>query len=1032
VQCSVIAANTRARLAAAARTLGLLALLAAPAVVALAPDKAFHHYVRDAWSIEHGLPQITVLALAQDADGYLWVGTQAGVARFDGVHFTAFQPQNRPELPGMLVQALLLDRGGRLWIGTYKGLAVYRDGVFTAVPAADAGAWPAPDVQALAQALDGRMLAATQYGVFQVEDQRLVPVPGLDQAAFSLLLRGQAVLAGGIGGIMRRDADGTVSMLPLPEELAGAVVGELLDAQGRLWAGTSQGLWWNAGGGWEPAEGPPALARSPVELLLTDRDGNLWVGLADGLARLREGRVAEYVDGEAPGVVRSVMAGYEDHEGNLWLGSRWDGVVRIWNGWTRRYAAAEGLHEPTVWSVARDPDGERLWVGTNDGLAVFAGGRFRVAVPGEALPHPHAYTLLAEPEGVWIGTRRGLARLRADGRLERPRAFAALDGTQVNGLLRDPDGTLWLATYQGLQRWRDGRLDAFTEAQGLADRRVRVLYRTREGALLVGTQAGLYRFDGDRLLPVGRDQGLPGGIDVTAIYQLRDGRRVVGTLGEQVLLEHGGRWHALGPDQGMPANSPFVFAEDGAGYLWLGGIRGVQRVPVADLAARLEGRLPRLRGEMLLNERGDRHAGQQGYCCNGAGNAKGFIEQGVLWLPTRDGVVAMDTAGIDKNPVPPPVHIERVRHSGAWHGAQSVAGQRLPAAARDLAFAFTVLSFQDPRSTRLRYRLEGYDQDWHELEDPQRRSANYTNLPPGQYRFEVQGANNAGVWGEGGASLAFALTPRLWETRWFYLLLVGLALALVYGAFRWQRRALHRQRAELGHQVRERTAELQQANRQLREASHTDPLTRLRNRRYLADQLPADLAFYDREAHGAGSVAEGMVIVFALVDIDHFKRINDAHGHAVGDAVLVAFAHLLQAQVRSGDYLVRWGGEEFLLVFRPMAQDQLALLGERLCGAVRAHAFEVGLDAPIRLTCSVGFAEYPLFRDQRGGIDWQQMVELADQAMYWVKRHGRDGWAAFRPTARTGAGSVVGELQKAGAEALLRGGRLELVSSRVG
>src|SRR5690606_8906910 len=170
-----------------------------------------------------------------------------------------------------------------------------------------------------------------------------------------------------------------------------------------------------------------------------------------------------------------------------------------------------------------------------------------------------------------------------------------------------------------------------------------------------------------------------------------------------------------------------------------------------------EGRLPRLRGEMLLNERGDRHAGQQGYCCNGAGNAKGFIEQGVLWLPTRDGVVAMDTAGIDKNPVPPPVHIERVRHSGAWHGAQSVAGQRLPAAARDLAFAFTVLSFQDPRSTRLRYRLEGYDQDWHELEDPQRRSANYTNLPPGQYRFEVQGANNAGVWGEGGASLAFAL-----------------------------------------------------------------------------------------------------------------------------------------------------------------------------------------------------------------------------------------------------------------------------------
>lgn len=1010
----------------------LLALLAATPAAALAPDKAFHHYVRDAWSIEHGLPQITVMALAQDADGYLWVGTQAGVARFDGVRFVSFQPQNRPELPGMLVQALLLDRNGRLWIGTYKGLAMYNDGVFAPVPPADPARHPAPDVQALAQAADGRILAATQHGVVAVEGGRLVPVAGLQQPAVSLLVRGEALLAGGVGRLTRRDADGSITALPLPAALSTAVVGELLEAQGRLWAGTSHGLWWNAGAGWQPAGGHPALARAPVEMLLADRDGNLWVGLADGLARFRDGALAEFVDAEAAGAVRSVMAGFEDHEGNLWLGTRWDGVARLWNGWTRRHAAREGLHEPTVWSVARDPDGERLWVGTNDGLALFSGGRFQRAVPGPELPHPHAYTLLPEADGVWIGTRRGLAWLSAAGELERPRAFAALDGTQVNGLLRDPDGTLWLATYQGLYRWRDGRLRAFTEADGLADRRVRLLYRTGQGTLLVGTQAGLYRLAGEQLLPVGRDQGLPATLDITAIHQLRDGRRVVGTLGEQVLLEHGGRWHAFSPEQGMPVNSPFMFAEDQAGFLWIGGIRGVQRVPVADLAGVIEGRRPRLRGEMLLNERGDRNAGQQGYCCNGAGNAKGFIEDGVLWLPTRDGVVAMDTAGIEKNTVPPPVHVERVRHSGAWHDAATVAGQRLPPAARDLAFEFTVLSFQDPRSTRLRYRLDGYDRDWHELEDPSRRSANYTNLPPGQYRFEVQGSNNAGVFSPHSASLRFSLQPRLWETRWFFLLLVVLAVLLVYAAFRWQLRVLHRQRAELAHQVRARTGELQQVNRQLREASHTDPLTRLRNRRYLADQLPADLAFYDREAHGAGSVAEGMVVVFALVDVDHFKRVNDVHGHASGDALLAGFGQLLQAQVRTGDYLVRWGGDEFLLVFRPMDRDQLAMLGERLCGAVRAHAFEVGGSAPLRMTCSVGFAEYPLFRDSQGGLDWQRMVELADQALYWVKRHGRDGWAAFRPTASTEGGSVVGALQRSGAEALLRVGQLELVSSRAG
>ena len=1012
--------------------LAALLWLAALPTAAMDPAKAFHHYVHDAWSIEQGLPQITVLALAQDADGYLWVGTQAGLARFDGVQFTGYQPQNRPEIPGMLVQALLLDRRGRLWIGTYKGMTVYNDGVFAPVPAADPERFPSLDVQALAETADGRVLAATQHGVFEQRGGALVPLAGLEAPAVSLLVHGSTLLVGGRGRLTRRDAEGRVTPLPLPGALDGAVVTELLHAQGRLWAGTSLGLWWQDEAGWRPATGHPALAHSPVEMLLQDRDRNLWVGLADGLARFRDGALAEFVAAGEPGAVRSVLAGYEDHEGNLWLGTRWDGLARLWNGWTRRYSTAEGLHEPTVWSLARDPDGRRLWVGTNDGLALFEDGRFRQVVPGDRLPHPHAYTLLPEADGVWIGTRRGLAWLDHERGLVRPSAFRALDGTQVNGLLRDADGTLWLATFQGLYRWRDGVLRHYGEADGLTDRRARLLRRTREGSLLLGTQGGLFRLDGERLVPVGLHTGLPADADITAIHQLADGRLVVGTLAEQVFLEHEGRWHTFAQDQGMPVNSPFVFAEDHAGFLWIGGIRGVQRVPLDDFAALIEGRLPALRGEMLMNERGDRHAGQKGYCCNGAGNAKGFIEQGVLWLPSRGGVVAMDTAGIRKNPVVPPVHVERVHHSGSWHDAAAIAGQRLPADARDLAFGFTVLSFQDPLSTRLRYRLHGYDQEWKELEDPARRSANYTNLPPGSYRFEVQGANNAGIWNPAGATLAFGLQRQVWETRWFFFLMVGLALLLVYAAFRWQLRALHRQRAELAHQVRERTAELQQVNRQLREASHTDPLTRLRNRRYLADQLPADLAFYDREARGAGSVADGMVIVFALVDIDHFKQVNDIHGHASGDALLAGFAGLLQTLVRTGDYLVRWGGEEFLLVFRPMASDQLATIGERICGAVRSHGFDIGSGTPLHLTASVGFAEYPLFRDPSGGLDWQQMVELADQALYWVKRHGRDGWAAFRPTGRTDAGSVVGDLQKSGAEVLLRGGHLQLVSSRAG
>ena len=995
-------------------------------VAALDVDKAFHHYVKDTWSIEQGLPQITVTALAQDADGYLWVGTQAGLARFDGARFTAFEPGSLPELPGMLVQALHVDSQGRLWIGTYKGMAVYADHRFASVPAADPALYPALDVQAIAETLDGRVLAATQAGVFEADGGVLRPLPGLEGAASALLVRGEDLVVGVRGGIHVVGADAR-RFLPLPGG-AGSVVTELLAAQGTLWVGTSSGLWMRGDGSWQPADGHPSLRRSPVEVLYQDRDGNLWVGLADGMARLRQRQLHEFVPDGAIGAHRAPISALEDREGNLWLGSRWDGLARLWNGWTRRYAGAEGLHEPIVWSVARGPDG-RLWVGTNDGLAVFDGTRFERMVAGDALPHPHAYTLLAEDGVVWIGTRRGLVQLVGD-RLVQPAAFTALAGIQVNGIVRDRAGTLWLATLQGLFRYRDGELRRFGEADGLADRRVRLVFETREQRLLVGTQSGLHRFEGERLVPVGADAGLPPGLDVTALQQLADGRLALGTLSEQLFVYDGTRWRSYGADQGMPTNAPFFIGEDAHGFLWVAGIRGIGRVPVADLAAFDAGRIPAVRGEMLMNERGDRRAGQKGYCCNGAGNAKGFLEDGVLWLPSRGGVVSMDTAGIVKNAVAPNVRIERVRHSGAWHPAPALAGLELPPTARDLAFEFTVLSLQDPPSARLRYRLLGYDPDWQELDDSLRRSVNYTNLPPGDYRFEVQGANNADVWNPVPATLGFSLRPHLHETRWFFVLLAALVALLVYGGFRWQLRSLHRQRAQLAAEVRDRTAELQQANRQLREASHSDALTGLRNRRYLADQLPADLAFYDRESVAAGAAGQGMVMVFALVDIDRFKAINDSLGHAAGDAVLQQFARLLGRQVRTGDYLVRWGGEEFLLVFRPMSTRQLATIGERICGAVRAQAFEAGGAEPLRLTCSVGFAEYPLFRDERGSYGWQEMVELADQALYWVKRHGRDGWAAFRPTPSTDVSTLLGALRREGAASLVRSERLELVSSR--
>lgn len=242
------------------------------------------------------------------------------------------------------------------------------------------------------------------------------------------------------------------------------------------------------------------------------------------------------------------------------------------------------------------------------------------------------------------------------------------------------------------------------------------------------------------------------------------------------------------------------------------------------------------------------------------------------------------------------------------------------------------------------------------------------------------------------------------------------------------RQAVHdaeAQRVALEEVVAQRTRELNEANARLERASQTDPLTGLRNRRYLTNQIPADLAFYDREHARTGRED---ALLFALLDIDHFKRINDTHGHAVGDKVLQQVSDVLTRLVRSGDYVVRWGGEEFLLVFRPVARESVPLLGERLRAAVEGHAYDIGDGTVLPVTCSIGLAEYPMFRGGQQGLGWEEMLELADAALYWVKANGRNGWAALRPTAETDIQNLMTQLRE-GAEAMVENGQLSLISS---
>jgi len=307
------------------------------------------------------------------------------------------------------------------------------------------------------------------------------------------------------------------------------------------------------------------------------------------------------------------------------------------------------------------------------------------------------------------------------------------------------------------------------------------------------------------------------------------------------------------------------------------------------------------------------------------------------------------------------------------------------------------------------------------------RSVNYTNLPAGSYTFEIRASNNADVWNKAPARLEFSIAPLFYETGWFVGLVAAMVLGTVYLLFRLQRHAHERQRAELEHLVAERTQQLHVANLALELASQTDPLTGLHNRRYLSNQIPADLAFYERENRRNGG--QENTLLFALVDIDHFKKVNDTYGHKAGDRVLQQVSEVLRRQVRVGDYLVRWGGEEFLLVCRPSTRQFVPVLGERIRRAVAEHSFDLGDNVHISLTCSIGLAESGLYLNGQQSVGWEQLVELADAALYWVKENGRNGWAALRPQPKVDFAELIEKLHL-GAQIMVNTGRVVLVSSK--
>ncbi|MDT8449291.1 MAG: two-component regulator propeller domain-containing protein [Wenzhouxiangellaceae bacterium] len=971
-----VAAGARSALDASTRAALLVLLVVAADAGAMHPDAGA--YTVRSFGVADGLPQSQVRVVHQDPVGYLWFGTQGGLARFNGREFVRFSSANG--LAGNQIDAIASDADGRLWVGTNLGVcrlagarfechdSEYLSGQYVhAVAALHDALWvgtdrglvrlrasdskvtdrflPGEAVRALAVGKMNSLWIGTDSGLHRLglDDGVIEPVdlaPGRELAVTALLPDGERFWVGTEAGLFACGADGDTRRVTPEDSLPGrtTVTGLVLDPNGGVKFGTHRGLY-RAGPDGGPVRPVTGMGDEIVRALFSDREGTVWVGADSGVRRLVRSRFRAH-DRSTGLLADFVRALAQDAHGRFWLGTRVGLQVVPAIGGRLDFEAAvtvtreDGLPNDRIYAIEFPADGGAL-LATNGGV-VELDRDYRVArtwTSADGLPVNHIRSLRLDSDGVlWIGTASGMAMLRGD------TVSAALTGAfadaYVIDIREDASGRLWLATRDHglLVRAPDGRLTQIDHEDGFSNQTVWHLAPDGSGGMWVGTNGdGLFRIDTN--------------LHVAAHLTERDG------------LANDFVWSVLVDDQGR---------------IWAYTTRGLSRYD----------------GTRFVNF--DRNDG----LLHLEGGATGALRDrnGQLWFASVGGMVRYAPTERVGNDLSPPVVIESVTSGGEPIDP----ARQLPYSHDGLNFEFTALTFQDPAATRYQYRLTGLDEGWNELEGY--RPVTYAHLPAGRFEFQVRAANGNGVWSSEPARFAFSVTAPVWARGWFVALSLLVLAALVAGGVRLRVRSLRRQSSLLAKMVRERTRDLEQANKRLGEAATTDTLTGLKNRRFLMDQIEHDIAYCRRE-FARERLPANAGITFLLIDLDGFKRVNDVYGHQAGDRMLQQIGETLLATVRSSDYVIRWGGDEFLVVARHSEPAAGARLARQILAGLRTAEFGINRHDKIEgCSASIGICRFPFAAHAPEMLNWEQVVEIADAAAYLGKRDGGGCWVSIEAT----------------------------------
>ncbi|MEO0421192.1 MAG: diguanylate cyclase [Pseudomonadota bacterium] len=976
---------THARFGPISLLLAAATLCAMPAM-GLDRDLQSSQWIERHWNSRNGLPSETVWEVHQDGDGYLWIATDIGLLRFDGLDFHLFNGEAVEAFRSNDVRSLDEASDGTLWVGTYGGGVLRRR--------------------------NGR------FERFDESQGLVSPV------VFSVRVDGEDnVWAGTTSGVCRMRQSEAVFQCWTPEDgvAEGRAARISVSEQGDVWVGSlDAGLTLFRDEQITVFDTDDGLNSAQIFFTHDDPDLGVFVGTyAGGLYSVdpSEG-VTPLPRGGIPDDA-VVLSATRDLDNTLWLGINQGGLRSYPDG---RLIRTNSFDNPHPFGISVDRDGA-LWAATTVGLFQFRDGDFTPWGAPEGLANS-TFVLAENPKtkAVWVGTEgKGLYRIAPNGDIAHFTTEQGLPANSVSALWMDDDGTLWVGTFGGgIAIMREGTVEDIINADdGLASNQIAVVFRDLDDVVWIGTPAGVNRLRAQEIthtltiddglptnfvrhiaqrgagqLLLSTEEGIaflaPDSIEVTRVLDVDSGldNEVIGAtyVDDRGIVWIGNRNGGLSrldgdtlfqfkPEHGVSARSVMAITEDLEGNLWLAGRAGISRIDRAELDAVARSEQTHVSYQRRFRE------------SDGLRSPKVFggfqppmlrASDGRVWIATNRGATVVEPSQLRTPDTHLSVVIEAVRADD--RPIPLTDPIRIPAGARGVEIDYTVPRLNDADQMRFRYRLHSGSNRWQNA--GVRRTAFFTSLPPRARTFEVQATWEDRIDGFMEATstpLALYVEPTWHQSRWFQGLLLVLLPALLFLGYRIALSDQRRRQRSLQRLVDQRTSELRSALETVEQMSRRDPLTQVANRRHFEERLREEWA---------RTVRHRLPLSVMMLDIDYFKQYNDSAGHLEGDDCLRAVAGALAEHVRHHDFVARYGGEEFIVLLPDTSGEQARVVAERLLVGIRALALpHPGRpDAIGVVTASGGFATA-----EPGHVDHpEELIKRADEALYLAKRQGRD------------------------------------------